>query len=129
MISTCISWTLRSVLATAYLERWNRPDNNGRIVISVSAGDDSDAMLLSGAAQEFNSLSQTIQLSDNIKDGMNGDIAIRFIPGEGMGDIVLNTSDSLTNHESGSTGVRSQRSPRESSISMGPSGGISVTTR
>ena len=72
---------------TTYLERWNRPDNNGRIVISVFAGDDSDAMLLSGAAREFDSLSQTIQLSDNIKDGLNGDIAIRFIPGEGMGDI------------------------------------------
>ena len=84
---------------TTYLERWNRPDTNGRTVISVFAGDDSDAMLLSGAAREFNSLSQTIQLSDNIKDGLSSDIAIRFIPGEGMVDILLNTSDSLTKHD------------------------------
>lgn len=83
----------------SYLERWNRPDTNGRTAISVLAGDDSDAMLLSGAAREFDSLSQTIQLSDNIKDGLNSDIAIRFVPREGMGDITVNTSDSLINHD------------------------------
>jgi len=83
----------------AYLERWNATGNNGRIVISISAGDDSDSILLSGAAREFNSLSQTSQLSEMIKDGMNGNIVIKFIPGEGMGDIAVNTSDSLTNHD------------------------------
>ena len=82
-----------------YLERWNGSDNNGRVVISVFAGDDGDAMLLLGAAREFDSLSQTTQLSDNIKDGLNGDIAIRFVPGEGMGDIAVNTSGSLTNDD------------------------------
>ena len=34
-----------------------------------------------------------------IKEGMNGNIVIKFIPGEGMGDIAVNTSDSLTNHD------------------------------
>jgi hypothetical protein len=82
-----------------YLELWNATDNNGRIVIAVSGGNDRDTMLLSDAAQEFNSLSQTTQLSGMIKEGMNGNIVIKFIPREGMGDIAVNTSDSLTNHD------------------------------
>jgi hypothetical protein len=82
-----------------YLERWNATDNNGRIVISVSASDDSDITQLSNAAKEFNSISQTNQLSEMIKDGMNGNIAIKFIPDDGMSAIVLNSSVAPTNHE------------------------------
>jgi Protein of unknown function (DUF2927) len=83
----------------AYLERWNATDNNGRIVISVSANHDSDIPQLAGAAKEFNSISQTNQLSEMIKDGMNGNIAIKFIPENGMDAIALNTSDDLSNRE------------------------------
>jgi hypothetical protein len=83
----------------AYLERWNATDNNGRIVLSVTANSDTDIPLLEEAAREFNSQSQTNQVSEQIKEGGNGDIAIKFIPDNGFDGIVINTSESLTNRE------------------------------
>jgi hypothetical protein len=83
----------------AYLERWNATDNNGRIVISVTANSDTDIPLLEEAAREFNSQSGTNQVSEQIKEGSNGDIAIKFIPENGFDGIVINTSESLTNRE------------------------------
>jgi hypothetical protein len=96
----------------AYLERLNATDYNGRIVISVSANDDSDKTQLTNAAKEFNSISQTDQLSEMIKDGMNGNIAIKFIPGSGMSAIALNTSDDLANREIRSNGVTTAKLTR-----------------
>ena len=113
----------------AYLERWNATDNNGRIVISVSANHDTDIPQLAGAAQEFNRISQTNQLSGMIKDGMNGNIAIKFIPENGMDAIALNTSDDLSNREFRITRPSSRRSPAGSSISTGICGATSATTR
>jgi hypothetical protein len=89
----------------AYLQRWKTTGNNDRIVISVSANADSDLVLLADAAKEFNSISATTQMSEMIKQGMNGDIAIKFIPGNGMSAIILNTSESMTNHEFQSNGT------------------------
>jgi hypothetical protein len=83
----------------AYLERWNATGTSGRVIVSVSGGSDSDAALLSSAAQEFDSLSQTTQLSSMIKNDMHGDIAFKFIAGEGMDDIALNTSDTQAIHD------------------------------
>jgi hypothetical protein len=89
----------------AFLQRWNTTDNNGRIVVSVSANADSDLVLLADAAKEFNSISATTHMSEMIKQGMNGDIAIKFIPANGMSAIILNTSESMTNHEFQSNGI------------------------
>ena len=83
----------------AYLERWNATENNGRIIISVTANNDADIPLLETAAREFNSMSQTNQLSEQIKEGENGNIAIKFISEKGMDGIALNTSEDLTNRE------------------------------
>jgi hypothetical protein len=83
----------------AYLERWNATENNGRIIISVTANNDADIPLLETAAREFNSMSQTNQLSGQIKQGENGNIAIKFLPENGMDGIALNTSEDLTNRE------------------------------
>jgi len=96
----------------AYLERLNATDYNGRIIISVSANDATDLTELSNAAKEFNSISQTDQLSEMIKDGMNGNIAIKFIPGSGMSAIALNTSDDLANREIRSNGVTTAKLTR-----------------
>jgi hypothetical protein len=96
----------------AYLERWNSTDNNGRIVISVSASDESDIAQLSDAAKEFNTISQTNKMSEMIKDGMNGNIAIKFIPGNGMDAISLNTSEDLANREFRSNGILTAKATR-----------------
>jgi len=89
----------------AYLERWNATENGGRLVISVTANSDTDIPLLETAAHEFNSVSQTNLLSENIKEGQNGNIAIKFIPADGMAGIALNTSTYLTNREFRQSGV------------------------
>ncbi len=83
----------------AYLERWNATENDGRLIISVIANNDADIPLLETAAHEFNSMSQTNQLSERIKEGSNGDIAIKFISADGMDGIALNTSTDLTSQE------------------------------
>ena len=89
----------------AYLERWNATENGGRLIISVTANKNADILLLETAAHEFNSVSQTIQLSERIKEGPNGNIAIKFIPADGMDGIALNTSPDLTTREFRQGGV------------------------
>lgn len=83
----------------AFLERWNANENNGRIIVSVTANNNADIVLLEQAAKEFNSLSRTNQISENIKQGPYGNIAIKFIPENGMNGIVINTSETLTSRE------------------------------
>lgn len=83
----------------AYLERWNATDNNGRIVLSVTANNDADIPMLAAAAKEFNRQSQTNQVSGQIKEGANGNIAIKFISEDGFDGIVINTTQGLTNRE------------------------------
>ncbi|MDD5144489.1 DUF2927 domain-containing protein [Methanoregula sp.] len=83
-----------------YLERWGETQNNGRIVISMVGNRDADAMAVQTALQEFNSLSRTNQISTQVKQGSaTGDIVIKFVTGDGMSAIPLNTSESLTNKE------------------------------
>jgi hypothetical protein len=83
----------------AYLERWDPDDNGGRIVLAMTANSNTDIVLLEQVIREFNSLSQTNQLSENIKEGPSGDIAIKFIPESGMTGIAVNTSESMTSRE------------------------------
>jgi len=83
-----------------YLERWSEEQNNGRIVISMVGNRDADATAVRTALQEFNSLSRTNQISTQVKQGSaTGDIVIKFVTGDGMSAIPLNTSESLTNKE------------------------------
>jgi hypothetical protein len=83
----------------AALERWSATDNNGRIIIAVTGNSNTDIPLLENAAREFNSLSQTNKLSEQIKRSSSGDLAIKFIKENGMGAIVLNSTNSLANQE------------------------------
>jgi hypothetical protein len=83
----------------AYLERWNATDNNGRIVISVTASNDADTLLLANAVRQFNSMSQTNTLSGQIKQDSTGDISIKFIPADGMEGIAMNASSSQATRE------------------------------
>jgi len=83
----------------AYLERWNATDNNGRIVISVTAGTDADTLLLENAARQFDSVSRTNGLSGQIKQDSTGDISIKFIPPNGMEGIAINASSSRPTRE------------------------------
>jgi hypothetical protein len=83
----------------AYLNRLNATDNKGRIIISVSGNNNADIQLLENAAREFNSVSQTNQLSERIKQASSGDITIKFIPENGMEGIAINTSDSRSTRE------------------------------
>jgi len=83
----------------AYLERWDPTENNGRIVLSITANNNADVPVLADAVRVFNSESQTNQISEQIKEGSTGDITIKFIAANGFDGIVINTSESLTNRE------------------------------
>jgi hypothetical protein len=83
----------------ANLERWSAADNNGRIIIAVTGNSNTDLPLLETVARQFNSLSQTNKVSEQIKRSSSGDIAIKFIKESGMDAIVLNTTNSLANQE------------------------------
>ncbi|MDD4138312.1 MAG: DUF2927 domain-containing protein [Methanoregula sp.] len=83
----------------AYLERWDAMENNGRIVISITANNNADIPLLVEAIRVFNSQSQTNQVSEQIKEGSTGDITIKFIAANGFDGIVINPSEFLTNRE------------------------------
>ena len=89
----------------AHLERWDAAQNNGRIVISVTANRDDDIRLLESTVREFNAVSRTNQISTQIKEGSTGDITIKFIPESGMGGIPLNTTEGLASREFVKDGV------------------------
>jgi len=98
----------------ANLERWNATDNNGRIVISLTANNNADTRLLENAAREFNSISKTNQISEMIKQGGTGDITIKFIPENGMEGIAINASDGRTSREFSIDGVTAAKISRGS---------------
>jgi len=83
----------------ANLERLDARKNNGRIIISVTANHNTDVPLLENAARVFNSMSQTNQISEQIKQGSSGDITIKFIPESGMSGIAINASESRSARE------------------------------
>ncbi|MCK9631743.1 MAG: DUF2927 domain-containing protein [Methanoregula sp.] len=98
----------------ANLERWNATDNNGRIVIALTANNNADTRLLENAVREFNSVSKTNQISEMIKQGGTGDITIKFIPESGMGGIAINASDGRTPREFSVDGVTAAKISRGS---------------
>jgi hypothetical protein len=94
------------------LERLNYTADSQRVVISVSAAQDSDVSLIESTALAFNAVSQTNKISENIKQGTNGDITLKFIPESGMNAIQLadvavsgKYNESLTRREFMSHGV------------------------
>jgi len=75
------------------LLRWDPARNNGRIIISVNGGSSADIRNLELMARQFNSVSATNQISENIKQNSQGDLTIKFVPESGMNGISLNNSD------------------------------------
>lgn len=74
------------------LLRWDPAKNNGRISISLNGGNTGDLRNLEALARQFNSLSGTNQISENIKQDSRGDITIQYVPESGMGALALNES-------------------------------------
>ena len=91
------------------LHRWDPTENNGRITISVNGGSSADIRNLEGLARQFNSISTTNQLSENIKQNSQGDLTIKFVPESGMNGIALNTSDGHTIKEVTVDGITAAR--------------------
>jgi hypothetical protein len=75
--------------ATNRLERLNYTENQDRLIISVVTPSGTDMATLSAVAQEFNEVSRTVKISENIKESSNGDIVIKFLPENGLANILL----------------------------------------
>ena len=76
--------------STNKIERLNYASGQDRVVISVVSPAETDITMLEAAAKEFNSLSNTVKLSENIKESSNGDIVIKLLPESGLDAINLN---------------------------------------
>jgi len=76
--------------STNKIERLNYASGQDRVVISVVSPAETDIAMLEAAAKEFNSLSNTVKLSENIKESSNGDIVIKLLPASGLDAINLN---------------------------------------
>lgn len=74
-------------------------------VVALSASND-DIALIEKTAKEFNEASQTVKISENIKESGTGDIFIKYLPEDGLSAITLSTiadsgtlTDALTRRE------------------------------
>jgi len=74
-------------------------------VVALSASND-DIALIEKTAKEFNEASQTVKISENIKESGIGDIFIKYLPEDGLSAITLSTiadsgtlTDALTRTE------------------------------
>jgi hypothetical protein len=91
---------------TNRLERVNYNAAKPRLtVVALSAGND-DIALIEKTAKEFNEASQTVKISENIKESGTGDIYIKYLPEDGLSAITLSTiadsgtlTDALTRRE------------------------------
>jgi Protein of unknown function (DUF2927) len=92
--------------STNRLERVNYNAAKPRLtVVALSAGND-DIALIEKTAKEFNEASQTVKISENIKESGTGDIFIKYLPEDGLSAITLSTiadsgtlTDALTRRE------------------------------
>lgn len=75
--------------ATNRLERYNYTATQNRLVISALTPTVEDLNAMSEIAKEFNAISRTIKVSENIKEGSNGNIIVKFLPESGLSQIVL----------------------------------------
>jgi len=77
--------------STNRLERVNFNSAKSRLtVVALSAGND-DIALIEKTAKEFNEASQTVKISENIKESGTGDIFIKYLPEDGLSAITLST--------------------------------------
>jgi hypothetical protein len=74
---------------TTQLERlsYNPTGSKPRNTLSLSNGNNADMALLGSFITEFNDISATNQISENIKTTSNADIVIQFVAETGMGAI------------------------------------------
>jgi hypothetical protein len=74
---------------TTQLDRlaYNPTGSKPRNTLSLSNGNNADMALLGSFITEFNDLSATNQISENIKTTSNADIVIQFVAQSGMGAI------------------------------------------
>jgi hypothetical protein len=92
--------------STNRLERVNYNSAKPRLtVVALSASND-DIALIEKTAKEFNEASQTVKISENIKESGTGDIFIKYLPEDGLSAITLSTiadsgtlTDALTRRE------------------------------
>jgi Protein of unknown function (DUF2927) len=92
--------------STNRLERVNYNSAKPRLtVVALSASND-DIALIEKTAKEFNEASQTVKISENIKESGTGDIYIKYLPEDGLSAITLSTiadsgtlTDALTRRE------------------------------
>ena len=75
--------------STNRLERLDYSSSKPRVVIvALSAGSD-DIALLEKTAADFNGVSSTMKISENIKESGTGDLFIKFLPEDGLSAINL----------------------------------------
>lgn len=74
-----------------YLERFpaSTLQNNFPTTISISNGNPDDIKIVEGFVSEFNDLSASTRLSENVKEGVTGQIQIKFVPSDGLSAIDL----------------------------------------
>jgi hypothetical protein len=76
---------------TNRLERVNYNAAKPRLtVVALSASND-DIALIEKTAKDFNEASQTVKISENIKESGTGDIFIKYLPEDGLSAITLST--------------------------------------
>jgi hypothetical protein len=77
--------------STNQLERVDYNSAKPRLtVVALSASND-DIALIEKTAKEFNEASQTVKISENIKESGTGDIFIKYLPEDGLSAISLST--------------------------------------
>ncbi len=86
-----------------YLERITTSANP--VISSISGGTDSDKASIEAFFKEFNSLSQSVKLFENLKEGTSGQIQIKFLSPEGLLAIDMKSSDTWLNKEFKKDGV------------------------
>lgn len=86
-----------------YLERITTSPNP--ITFSISGGTDSDKATIEAFFKEFNDLSQSVQLFENLKEGNSGQIQIKFLSPDGLEAIDMKSSNAWLNKEFKSDGV------------------------
>ena len=92
--------------STNRLERLDYSSDRPRVVISATSASDDEIAVIEKTIKTFNEASQTVELSENVKETDSGDILIRFLPEDGLKAINLNSaaesgpfSDVLTRRE------------------------------
>ena len=92
--------------STNRLERLNYESGKARVVISAISASNDDIALIERTVGDFNGVSRTVKLSENVKDSGTGDIVIKFLTEDGLSAINLaeapasgTLSENLTNGE------------------------------